>query len=276
MVGKIVHAIHFLKTEVYFNMYYDDYMYDREDDEDDGRYRCVCDVEYDSDTGTSTVHRCDWCLYKEEQERQMAERERAREKLRVKSVLEDFCMRHLHGNDYVEEQLFNASSVWRENYSSISQTVWQLRGISLQGRFVSKMKVYLNYFLKHKERVSKCMNSYFYLHQHCRNILAIEALLPLHAMCEEILAIELKPSSCETTALRSFLHMVEVMHGPDERLPIVKRFFEYVQTIGPFMKTHPTFTKAFIAKLEELKAEPKASPILDTLAAAEVFINQLA
>jgi len=240
---------------------YDESSYRYQEEEDP----CECNAQY----------QCRWCYEEEERYEARIQRDIKAERKRAKVMLEEFCLRHIHGNDLVEETLFAA---WRESHSSVlvvngvDEAIWKLDGIPLQARFVPKLKPILNYFLEFRDEVSTHIYNYFRIQHRCRTILNQEALAELHPRCREILAIELQLPSSEELALRNFLNAATYTEEP---LCIIKKLFEYVQTIGSFLVSNPDLLNGMVAKAAEFKANPRATSILDTLLAAEDFLQKV-
>lgn len=245
---------------------YDDSSYRWREEEDP----CECTNERDQ---------CQWCY--EEEERYEARRQReieAEHKRNRKTLLEDFCLSHLrniHGIDYVEEMLF---AKWRRSHSSVlvvngvDEAIWKLDGIPLQASVVPKLKPILNYFLESRDEVSTHIYNYFRIQHRCRTILNQEDLAELHPRCREILAIELQLPSSEELALRNFLNAAAYTEEP---LCVIKKLFEYVQTIGPFLAANPALLNGMVAKAAEFKVNPLATSIRDTLLSAENFLQEV-
>jgi hypothetical protein len=245
---------------------------------DDNSYRCEKEEEYLCEciySGTNKLGLCQWCY--EEEERYEARRQReikAEHKRKRKALLENFCLSHLrniHGIDYVEEMLF---AKWRRSHSSVlvvngvDEAIWELD----KARCVPKLKPILNYFLESREEVSINIRNYCSIQHRCRTILNQEALAELHPRCREILAIELQLPSSEELALRNFLNAATYTEEP---LCVIKKLFEYVQTIGPYLVSNPDLLNGMVSKVAEFKANPLATSILDTLLAAEDFLQKV-
>ena len=247
---------------------------------DDDDY-CVCDTEYDSDTGNSVKIPCDWCCAKRlEEERaakfakELAERDalflKQEERRQTIATLDDFVLRSLHGDDYVEAKYLN-------DIVAAKRSTWEydlylnLTHIPSQPKSIPKLKVYLSYFVNQRNGyIAKDLNAYCEVQRLCKyDYLTNPALEPVHDLCRQILQLPVPIPYTEQTMLRRFLGMTDYAFRTGERLAIVETMFRYIQTIVPFINAHPNLRKVALAKLEELKEDPKATPIMETLLAAE-------
>jgi hypothetical protein len=255
---------------------------EEDEDYDDGDY-CVCDNDYDSVTGNMVMIPCDWCCAKELEEKraaklakELAERDalflKQEERRKTIATLNDFVLRSLHGDDYVEAKYLN-DIVAAKRPSCDYDLYLNLIHTPPQPKYIPKLKVYLNYFANQtNKQIARDLNAYCELQRFSKyELLANPELEPVHDLCRQILQIPVPVPFLHTEQimLQRFIGMNDYAFRNGERLAIVETMFRYIQTIIPFMNAHPNLRKVALAKLEEFKEDPKAVPIRDTLLAAE-------
>jgi hypothetical protein len=257
----------------------------RDEEEEEDYYEddyCVCDTEYDSDTGNSVKIPCDWCCAKRlEDERaakfakELAERDalylKQEERRKTIATLNDFLLRRVHGHDYVEAKYLN-------DIVAAKRSTWEydlylnLTHIPSQPKSIPKLKVYLSYLCQNNGHMARDLNAYCEVQRLCKyDYLTNPALEPVHDLCRQMLQIPVPTPYLHTeqVMLHRFLGMTDYAFRNGERLAIVETMFRYIQTIVPFMNAHPGLRKVALEKLEELKVDPKATPIMETVLAAE-------
>jgi hypothetical protein len=79
----------------------------------------------------------------------------------------------------------------------------------------------------------------------------------------------------EEDALMRIIGRVNALPMGPERVPDINHLFTHILRIEPFLRAHPAFCDVVMGKVEELKTDPHAESVMESLLAAEKLLTSI-